>query len=101
MGMTAGSATISVASDGTITYGGTGMAAVLAPALMNPAKAAFPTPLTSNAIAALQAEASFFQAQANALASALVSYITGNAVVPAGSLLDSGGHACTGTTTVT
>lgn len=55
------------------------------------------TALSDTALAVAQGAA----LQANAYATAIVGHITTNAVVPAGSLLDSGGHACTGSTTIT
>ncbi len=39
--------------------------------------------------------------QANTQATVLLDFIVANAVIPAGGLLDSGGHPCTGATTIT
>ena len=105
MGMSAGTATITIAGDGTPTVTGSGLAQAIAQARMNAwltyLKAQMGDPLPANGVAAMQGIASEQTVIAPADATALVSYMTGNAVVPAGALLDSGGHPCTGSTTVT
>jgi hypothetical protein len=120
MALLAGTVAIGMNADGSPTYVGTGLALARAQALV-PVRAAgqYPLPtvgqttapffpnapctlaMVTSRKAGLTALYSNIQAEVIATAAADVTYLTGHAVVPAGSLLDSGGHACTGSTVLT
>ena len=105
MAMIVGTASISIAPDGTPTVTGSGMAQAIAQGRLNAwftyLKAQMGDPLPANGVAAMQGIAASETVVSPADASAIVTYITGNAAVPASGLLDSGGHACTGSAAVT
>lgn len=84
MSMSVGSATITVATDGTATYGGSGMTLALAqarfPATLADIVGLYPPPLTATQLSFAQRFAAACAVDAKADATALVAYVQANAV---------------------